>query len=134
MAAPAPFIVTDVPVDGWPRTKKRNLIPTEAECEVYRDFLLTLQPAARKDHVGKMLWQHPRLAAEAIHGLYNFRMAHLAKKRRRDERELGRNMEISLLVKWDIANLAPIAMDAHGVAWPTTGALPVAIPPIPPLL
>ena len=109
---------TLIPVDGYGRNPRRHEIPSDLYVFEYVEFITTLPRAQRADHLQRMLFQRPRLAAEAVRMLGNRCMAHERAMQRYRVEMLQWGEEQVLQVDWAIQWRFTIVMDVNGVCHP----------------
>ena len=122
---------TQIPPDGYGRNPRRHEVPTELLTFQYVEHIVTLPRAERAAHLQRMLFQRPRLAADAVRMLGNRASAHdRAMQRYRIEfYEWGIEQETQ--VTWAITWRFTLQIDINGVTYPPVGT-PLNPQPIPP--
>ena len=122
---------TVVPHNGDGRNPRRHEAPTELLAFQYVEYITTLPNAERAPHLQRMLFQRPRLAAEAVRLLGNRCAAHDRALQRHRLEMIAWADEQGTQVTWAIRWRFTIVMDVNGVAYPPVGT-PLSPRPIPP--
>ena len=125
---------TVIPPDGYTRNPRRHEVPTELLAVSYAEFITTLPHAQRANHLQRMLFQRPRLAAKAVRLLGNRRMANERAMQRYRIEMLQWGEEQEALVSWAIQWRFTIVMDENGIAYPPMGDPQNPRPVCPPVL